>query len=92
MKTMVENQWTLWSYKPFKDYPSTWYFWINPDGVVKYCRSIEPSGFNPTGLVPEVWLNLGVTPNFMRKFGAKKVTNGYAKMSQEELSQGYLAH
>ncbi len=86
-KSKVENQWNLWSYKPFKDYHSVWYFWINPDGVVKYCRSVESLGFMSTGLIPELWIELDVTYKFMRKLGAKKVNT---KMTQEELSKGWL--
>ena len=89
---MAENEWTLWSFTPRKDYPSVIYFWIDPNSVVKYCRSIEPIGFMPLQLDFSFWINRRVNLKYMNKFGCKKVTNGYAKMTQEELSQGCLTH
>jgi hypothetical protein len=85
--TLVENEWTLWSYRVYPDFPSTWYFWINPDGVIKYCRSVEPLGYWPTGLDIDLWIDKKVNPQTMKKLGCKKIN---AKMSQEYLSRGIL--
>lgn len=91
-KQLVENklEWTLWSYRVYPEFPSTWYFWINPEGVIKYCRSVEPLGYWSTELDIDLWIDKKVNPKMMKEFGCKKVTNSYAKMSQEELSNGWL--
>ncbi len=84
-KTMVENQWIVYKYQPNKDYPSIWYFWINPDGIIKYCRSIEPLGFMPIYLDVQSWQDKKVDIEVLRKLGCVKYKT---ELSQEYLSRG----
>lgn len=83
---MVENQWTLWKYQPIKNYPSIWYFWIDPNKEIQFCRSVEPIGFLPVKLDADLWIGKKINSQQINKF-CKKV---HTKMTQEELSMGWL--
>jgi hypothetical protein len=43
-----ETKWSLWKYQPDKNYPSTWYFWVDENNILRFKRSVEPIGFMPT--------------------------------------------
>ncbi len=85
--TLVENQWTLWSHKPYKDFPSVWYFWIDPENIIRFGRSIESLGFLKVDLKIDLWEGKKISSSEMKKMGCNKVNT---KMTQEQLSLGWL--
>jgi hypothetical protein len=90
----MTNSWSLYKWQPYKDYPSVNYFWVNPDGVIKHTRSVEPLGY-----LPVFDMSDAVDCNFKeerRNLDALEATNGKVikvkvkKMTDEQLSQGML--
>lgn len=61
---MTNQKWSLYLWKPHKNYPSEIYVWINPDGKVAYSREVLPPGFRPTFNVDGI---LGLTLDAFRK-------------------------
>lgn len=77
-----ETKWSLWRYRQDPDYPSTWYFWVDENDVVRFQRNIEPIGFTPSGLVDIVGTN-------RKSYKVlRKVSNH--RMTDEQLSRGEL--
>ena len=90
----MKNQWSLYSWKPFKTYPSVHYFWVDPNGTIVYERSVEPLGYIPAFNLSEV-----VTQQMP---GMKKLIEQYGdltgevkkfkhSMTDDELSRGILS-
>ncbi len=86
------KSWSLYKWQPYKDYPSIHYFWIDPDGVIKYTRSVEPLGYMPAFDLSD-WIDC-----YFDKKAIESITetNGKVtkvktnKMTEEQLSQGML--
>lgn len=89
----MAKQWELYSWQPFKKYPSKHYFWVNPEGIIIYERSVEPVGYLPcfdlSGLINNLMLQmkklLEQYPQIEGK--VKKVKHD---LSQEQLERGWL--
>ena len=90
----MKNQWSLYSWKPFKTYPSVHYFWVNSNDTIVYERSVEPLGYIPAFNLSEV-----VTQQMS---GMKKLIEQYddltgivkkvkTDMTDDELSRGILS-
>ena len=91
-KNKFMGEWTLWKYQPNKDYPSIWYFWVDPSSHIRFCRSIEPVGCMPVNLLVDIYLDVEVEkqPIAQRDFLVKNLKRVNHKMNQEQLSQGWL--
>jgi hypothetical protein len=72
--------WNLYKIKPYKDYPSTTYFWVDENNVVQFQRSIAPVGYVKVEAENCIGFNIKETI-------AKKCKT---KMTQEELKKGWL--
>ena len=90
----MKNQWSLYSWKPFKTYPSVHYFWVNSNDTIVYEGSVEPLGYIPAFNLSEV-----VTQQMS---GMKKLIEQYddltgivkkvkTDMTDDELSRGILS-
>jgi len=73
--------WTLYKIKPYKDYPSTTYFWVDDQGMIVYKRDIAPLGYIEVPVEPSVGYPI---KNMM---GVKKVKH---KANQEQMEMGWL--
>jgi hypothetical protein len=84
--------WSLYKWQPHKDYPSVHYFWVNPEGIIKHTRSIEPYGYLPSFYLSD-WVDY-----YFDKKEIEDITNTNgkvtkvkaSKMTEEQLSQGIL--
>ena len=74
--------WTLYKIKPYKDYPSTTYFWVDNQGVIVYKRDIAPLGYIEVRVEGAVGHSI---KDLVIK--AKKVKH---KASQEQMEKGWL--
>lgn len=72
--------WNLYKIKPYKDYPSTTYFWTDDNGIIQFQRDVSPLGYLPIEGDSCIGCNVKETI-------AKKCKN---KMTQEQLQKGYL--
>ncbi len=73
--------WTLRSYKPYKNFPSVTYFWIDSDGIVQYQRDVSSYGNIPVQTASIVG------KHYKSVVGLRKVkTNA----TQEQLQKGIL--
>jgi hypothetical protein len=81
--------WSLYKHQPYNDYPSINYFWVDPDGVIRFTRSVEPIGYMPV-LDMSNFIDLDLS--FLKAYLInKKVTKvKVKKMTEEQLSQGML--
>jgi hypothetical protein len=79
------TEWSLYSLKPLKEYPTTIYVWINPEGVIDSMRSIEPFGYSPLFTFDEF---IGEDKSILKGMGFKKVINH--KMNDEQMAKGWL--
>ena len=43
----MNKSWSLYKWQQYKDYPSINYFWVDPNGVIRFTRSVEPIGYLP---------------------------------------------
>lgn len=73
--------WTLRSFKPYKNFPSTTYFWIDTEGIVRHQRDIAQIGCIP------VTMESIVGKSYKSVVGLKREKT---KATQEELSKGIL--
>jgi hypothetical protein len=89
----MKNKWQLYSWKPFKTYPSVHYFWVDPNGTIVYERSVEPIGYIPAFNLSEVVTQQVVgMKKLIEQYGdltgeVKKVKHS---MTDDELSRGIL--
>lgn len=80
------NTWTLYKTKPFPNFPSETYFWLE-NGIVKYQRENTSLGCVPVNLEDCI----GNTIKEVREsFPDLKFTKVKTKMNQEQLSKGWL--
>ena len=90
----MKNQWSLYSWKPFKTYPSVHYFWVDPNDTIIYERSIEPIGYIPAfNLSDVVTQQMSGMKKLIEQYGdltgiVKKVKTD---MTDDELSRGILS-
>jgi hypothetical protein len=90
----MKNQWSLYSWKPFKTYPSVHYFWVAPNGTIVYERSVEPLGYLPAFNLSEVVTQqMPGMRKLIEQYGdltgvVKKVKTD---MTDEQLSRGVLS-
>lgn len=73
--------WTLRSYKPYKNFPSVTYFWIDSDGIVQYQRDVSAYGNIPVQMASIVG------KHYKSVIGLRKVNT---KATQEQLQKGIL--
>lgn len=73
--------WTLRSYKPYKNFPSVTYFWIDSDGIVRHQRDVSLIGFLP------VTMESLIGKSYKSVIGLRKVKT---KATQEQLQKGIL--
>jgi hypothetical protein len=90
----MNKSWSLYKWKPYKDYPSVNYFWVNPDGIIKYTRSVEPWGYLAgVDLSDMVDCYFDEAKKHIEKTNGtnSKVTKAKVrKMTEEQLSKGML--
>ena len=90
----MKNKWQLYSWHPYKTYPSTLYFWVDPEGTIRHERSIEPIGYTPafsTGIGEHIGENIKhLNSIFKMKAEWPEVKKVKTKMTDEQLSQGWL--
>lgn len=80
---MSYNIWKLYKYQPRKDYPSVWYFWVNPDGVIIYQRCVSSLG------CMDFYIDMVVGGTIKPKpYPNMKPVK--SKATQEQLSKGWL--
>jgi hypothetical protein len=90
----MKNQWSLYSWKPFKTYPSVHYFWVNSNDTIVYERSVEPLGYIPAFNLSEVVTQqMSGMKKLIEQYGdltgiVKKVKTD---MTDDELSRGILS-
>jgi hypothetical protein len=81
-KSGQETKWSLYKIKLYPNYPCFLYFWVDEDGIIRYQRPIQPTGF-----MPVICANM-IGANIKECKGLKKVSNH--RMTDEELKQGWL--
>jgi hypothetical protein len=90
----MTKSWSLYKWLPYKNYPSVNYFWVNPDGMVKYTRSVEDYGYLPAmSLTDAIGCDIEEIKKYLdNMFGTTgKVTKvKTSKMTEEQLSKGML--
>jgi len=74
--------WTLYKIKPYKDYPSTTYFWVDDQGVIVFQRNIAPIGY------VEIQVENAIGRS-IKEIKTKKVKVSH-KANQEQMEQGWL--
>jgi hypothetical protein len=97
---MPNQKWSLYLWKPHKNYPSEIYVWIDPDDKVAYSREVLPLGFRPTFNVDAL---VGYTLDEFKKMPGfingdtnilntriTKIKADNTKETQEYLSRGIL--
>jgi len=72
--------WTLYKIKPYKDYPSTTYFWVDDQNNIVYQRDITPLGYVPVQVESAIGHSI-------KEITAKKITH---KANQEQMEMGWL--
>ena len=93
----MSNEWSLYLWKPYKNFPSKIYIWVNPNGVITFAREILPLGYTKTfdtGFLIEKKLKvirkMLLEPVYSERKLNTKITKQQTKMTQEQLAQGQL--
>lgn len=81
MAISMTKGWTLRSIRPYPDFPSVTYFWVDGNNIVRFQREITPLGF-----IPVQCENI-VGRNFREIKGTRLVKS---KATQEQLKQGWM--
>jgi hypothetical protein len=85
----MNKSWSLYKWQQYKDYPSINYFWVDPNGVIRFTRSVEPIGYLPAADMSNfVELDLSFLKKYLINQKVAKVKT--KKMTEEQLSQGML--
>jgi hypothetical protein len=85
----MTKSWSLYKWQQYKDYPSINYFWVDPNGVIRFTRSVEPIGYLPAADMSNfVELDLSFLKKYLINQKVAKVKT--KKMTEEQLSQGML--
>ena len=72
--------WTLYKIKPYKDYPSQTYFWVNDQNIIVFQRDITPLGYVPVQVESVIGWSI-------KAIKAKKINH---KATQEQMEMGWL--